>query len=184
MIYISICVTLLTMLAAVHFMARVKSENLGLMAKLITWTVLLAATAILICQVARGIHIMRSGSDHCASGETCLSETNCHEGMMIHKEMKMMHGGSCEGMMENCCMGEKCNKSGACGGACKESMECCKPGMGCCEGDGCKGTGDCGGKCQSKMDCCMDGKSGGMSECHHGMHNGDSVVIEKKVIVK
>ena len=155
MIYISISVTLITMLAAIFVMAKAKSESWGTVSKLVTWIVLLTSAAILVCQIARGIHIMRSG-DRCSSSETCLSKKGCHDEIMI-KEVRKMRGGHCNGdeMMRSMCCGKgECKGIGECGGKCGGKMGCCGKDSECCGSGTCKGTGDCGGKCGEKMSCC------------------------------
>ncbi|MDP1726304.1 MAG: hypothetical protein Q8M15_05940 [Bacteroidota bacterium] len=94
MMYLSICITLLTLLAAMYFLTKVNNQNLGSFFKWITYIVIAVALLILICQLARGI-----GRMACHRGE-CKTECKM-EGMGHHKMMmKEMH---CEGEEMECC---------------------------------------------------------------------------------
>ncbi len=120
MYFISISVTLFIIIAAVHLLAKVRNENLGIFSKLIAWLVLLTALLMLVCQLYRGVHKMEKRGDKCK--KECKMDGDHH--MMIKK--KMHHGGkgNCSMHMEDECTCPK-GEDGKCkdGGNCK--MECC-----------------------------------------------------------
>jgi hypothetical protein len=180
MFYISISLTLLTILASLWYLGRVKSENSGMLQKVITWLVLLTALGVLICQIARGITMMRCSSAGCAKTEHCeMGGDGCHGKMMITKEIhktKMGKGHCSHSKMagSKCCGSGKCEGTGECKGKCESAMSCCGAGSDCCGSGKCQGTGACKGKCDEMKECCMNKK---------GTSGEDSVVIEKKVII-
>jgi hypothetical protein len=169
MLYISICITLLTILAAAYYLNRVKSENLGIIHKLAAWLVMITAGLILVCQIARGINIMmRCSSEGCAASEHCVSmgEGRHHNSMIVTKEVRKMRGGHCgDGAMKNLCCGSgECKGVGECGGKCEEGMSCCMDKNACCESGSEKGSAT--GQHGSKMDCCNEtGACCGSGEC-------------------
>lgn len=109
MFYLSICITLLVMIAAMHLLAKAKKENLGSLFTWITYLIIIVATLILICQVARGFKRM------------CSPKEKGMHGMMMGHHM-MMGRMSCDEEMEGC---------GGMGGRhenmkCEEGMDNCK----------------------------------------------------------
>lgn len=95
MMYLSICVTLLTLLAAMYFLTKVNNQNLGSFFKWITYIVIAVALLILICQLARGIGRMACHREECKT--ECRMEGMGHHKMMMMKEMR------CEGEDMECC---------------------------------------------------------------------------------
>ncbi len=96
MLYLSICATLLTLLAALFFLAKVKSENLGSFFRWICYLVIVVALLILGCQLSRGI--MRMKRHHKNEKMECRMEEMC-------KHHMMMKGMKCEGRDMECCEG-------------------------------------------------------------------------------
>lgn len=94
MMYLSICVTLLTLLAAMYFLTKVNNQNLGSFFKWITYLVITVALLILICQLTRGICRMACSGDEC--------KTECKMDGMGHHKM-MMKEIRCEGEEMECC---------------------------------------------------------------------------------
>ena len=107
MIYISICATLLTMLAAMHLLAKTNKEALGSLFKWVSYLVLLVASLILLCQVVQGVCKMCC-KDSCKKERCEMKHEKGH-----HKMMMMMHsqGGCCDMHKMHdkaCCSGMKC----------------------------------------------------------------------------
>ena len=112
-IYISICVTLLTLIAALHLILKAHNQGMNAIFKWISYLIVLTGLCILICQVARGINMMRHHDDD-DDMEECHGMMRGHHGMMGG-----MHG------MDNCCFMYKDGK-----------MECCdmdKDKKACCD---------------------------------------------------
>lgn len=118
---ISIAVTLLVMLSALYFLAKVKTDNLGPLFKWTAYLVLLVATGLMVVQLARGC----SKVWH----RKMCSDTECGADMHQNKMMgkSMGHGGRnsaccCAEMdctdhcnmkgMDDCCMGGMMGKKG------------------------------------------------------------------------
>ncbi|HEX5002220.1 MAG TPA: hypothetical protein VFW78_06970 [Bacteroidia bacterium] len=148
MLAITICLTLLTILASLHFLARVKSENMGMLIRLITWGVLITAGGLLIVQLVRGCNRYRHRNDDCT--ETTFRMGNgmgMHGGMMIQKEIRRSHGGMHGQHMgdfdeEDCLrMGDRCMmKDGKC--VMRDSSDCCDMDATCHDGkSGCMPMG-------------------------------------------
>ena len=100
MLYLTISITLLVMIAAMHLLAKARKENLGSMFTWITYIIILIATLVLICQVARGCKRMCSPK-----------EKGMHHMMMRGMCNEEMEG--CEGMggrMEGCESKMKCDE--------------------------------------------------------------------------
>lgn len=157
MYFLSLSVTLLVIIASVHLLAKVRNENLGLLAKLLAYFVLLTAVLMLVCQLYRGIHKMEKRGEKCK--KECKMEGDHH--MMIKK--KMRHGGG------ECTMtadGHKCKMTED--GKCIMSGEDCT----CPKGE----DGKCKDEANCKMECCNDSASKG--ECK--MHKEVKVIIEEK----
>ena len=57
MICAAISITLLTMIAAMHLLAKSKKEELGSMFKWISFFILAAATTVLVCQSICAVHM-------------------------------------------------------------------------------------------------------------------------------
>lgn len=71
MICAAICLTLLTMIAAMHLLAKSKKEELGSMFKWISYFILAAATTVLVCQSICAVHMCCS--NRCGYGmEQCM----------------------------------------------------------------------------------------------------------------
>lgn len=158
MLYISICLTLAVILAALHFLAKIKTEMLSSFYRFVTWGVLLIALAVLVCQLTRGIGKMMHHSGKC-NGKECV-DNSCPPGSMKcmmecgnmpsskcgHGYMGMsncgtmgMHAGCKErmGMESTCQMMDKCGKNRSkeeCAEMCKNMgmKDCCKGGMANC----------------------------------------------------
>ncbi len=102
MYFISLSVTLFIIIAALHLLAKVRNENLGIFSKLVAYLVLVIALLMLVCQLYRGVHRMEKGEKK-HHMEMMMGEEGDH--MMIKK--KFRHGemkGDCM-MMED---GRKC----------------------------------------------------------------------------
>ncbi len=111
MYYISVCVTLLTILAGLHVWNKNKSQEHGALYKWMMYLVIGFAVLILICQISQGIMRMTCG-DSCKPGKEMK--------MMRHHKMMMHHGkgdACCGGMMNK----EDCEKHGA---DCDDDEEC------------------------------------------------------------
>jgi hypothetical protein len=145
MLYISICLTLLTLLASLLYLTKIKSEGLGMIHKLISWIVLLTAFTILICQVAQGVKRMLHHNGKCHGNETSCTITETGEGgMRIHKEIRKVRSGKHHEPM-NC----EVNCETTTGHAGTEAC-CSMHKSNCCENM--KGEMHCGGKkMQHKM---------------------------------
>ncbi len=116
MMYLSICGTLLTLIAAMYFLAKVNRENLGSFIKWITYAVITIALLILICQLTRGIGKMTCSKEKC--------KTECKMDGMGGPNKMMMQGMRCE----------------------REEMECCEEMEQCMENHKCKGDKKCEGE--------------------------------------
>ncbi len=132
MMYISICVTLLTMIAAMHLLAKTNKEALGSLFKWVSYAVLIVASLLLLCQVTRGIAKMCCHKE-CKEKSHCeMGKMGGHRGMMMMEKECRMHG------EEGCCEMEKMHK---------------KMGKGDCSYMKCEEeTEKCGGKMKSGMD--------------------------------
>ncbi|MEI6508166.1 MAG: hypothetical protein WCO54_06745 [Bacteroidota bacterium] len=132
MIYISICITLLTLIAAMYLLAKSKKEELGSLFKWISYGIIAVSILLLVCQLTRGACRMM----HCGK-EKCGPEMGMHRGMergMMNHEMCGGRGGE---EME-------CREGGMMrGGDCGEKMECKGHMKSGCEGmKGCEGEDD------------------------------------------
>jgi hypothetical protein len=86
-IYISICVTLLTLIAAMHLLLKAKKEEVSSLFKWISYFIVLVGLLILLCQLARGIkQMLHHGDGECR--EECHPWMRCGDG-----GMGGMHGG-------------------------------------------------------------------------------------------
>jgi hypothetical protein len=94
-IYISICVTLLTLMAGLHLLIKIKKEGMKRIYQWITCLLLTVGVLILICQLW-----CACGQMCCRDKQECGMEMNdCGPGMMGgHGGMMMKHGG-----MMKCC---------------------------------------------------------------------------------
>jgi hypothetical protein len=108
MFYISICFTLLTILAALYVWAKTKNDQPHNLFKWLIYLVILAGFLLLACQFSRGLMRMKNGGNH----EEKM--------MMMHHGKGMMMGdmNCCEGMRR----GDKCleERSGT------MKKECCE----------------------------------------------------------
>jgi hypothetical protein len=108
-IYISICITLLTLIAAMHLILKAHSQQVSAMFKWICYLIVLAGLLILICQAARGIMRMRHHGDD-DDIEECHSMYKHHGGMKgMHSCMMYGHGGM------KCCDMEEDDDDECCG---------------------------------------------------------------------
>jgi hypothetical protein len=123
MIYIPICITLLVLLASLHFLAKFKKEGLGGIFIWGSYLIMLAATLILLCQLARGVVMMRHHFRQPAGMGCCDGGSMKCDGM--RGGMTWHHDGCC--MDKGCCDGGGMMK---CDGG---SMKC--DGMMKCDGD-------------------------------------------------
>jgi hypothetical protein len=118
MLYISICITLLTLLASLFYLSKIKSEGLGMLHKVITWVVIVTAGVILICQVAQGCKRMFHRSGKCHGNTTSFTRTESTDGgMKIRKEIRKVRGSKIHetyrsddgrGEMPDCHMSKAC----------------------------------------------------------------------------
>ncbi|MCG3165680.1 MAG: hypothetical protein POELPBGB_01455 [Bacteroidia bacterium] len=161
MYFLSLSVTLLTIIASVHLLAKVRNENLGIFSKLLAYFVLLTAVLILACQLFRGVDKMERGGGKCKKecNEMMMGGNGDHH-MMIKK--KFRHGGGECTMTED---GRKCKMTED--GKCIVSDEECTCPKG--EDGKCKDEGNC------KMACCKE--SAGKEGCQ--MHKEVEVIIEE-----
>lgn len=104
MYFISLSVTLLTIIASLFLLAKVRNENLGIFSKLVSYLVLILALLMLVCQLIRGVDKMEKGR--------CEKE-GCSKEMRMGGEGNMMckHGEG-DNMMCRHGKGEGCNKGG------------------------------------------------------------------------
>ncbi len=129
-IYISICVTLLTLIAAVHLLLKVNSAGGGSILKWLSYFIISVGVLILVCQLTRGVtDMIHHGGGDC--------KEKCHHGMKGCEGMKGgMHGCMMMGdeggmrieckkiMMKDCDM-EKENGKCECDSS-HAKKECCK----------------------------------------------------------
>ena len=123
MLYLSICITLLVIIAAMHLLAKAKKENLGSLFTWITYGIIIVASLILLCEVARGAMKMRHHE------ENGMHEMMMGEGMMRHHMMMGRMG--CDDEM-GCCdemRGHQGNMKS------DEGMSSCKGMKKCCDDD-------------------------------------------------
>lgn len=150
MYFIALSITLFIIIAAVHLLAKVKNENLGIFSKLIAYLVLIIAVLMLACQLFRGVDRMEKGGKKCKK-ESCREMRNGDNGdhKMIKKKFRHGKEGKC---MKGGCEKGNCSHMGE-DGKCsiKEGEEC-------------------------SMACCNDSASKG--ECK--MHKEVEVLIEEK----
>ena len=143
-IYITICLTLLTLVAAMHLILKANAAGVGSIFKWITYLIVFVGLCILLCQVVRGISMMcrHHGDKECK--EECHPWMRCNDGMMGGPGMCRMHGGMGMGM---------CGHGGM---------------MKCCDMDGEDGKCDMkGDSTHAKMECKgMMGKEDGEKEEH------------------
>jgi len=90
MYFIALSVTLFIIIAAVHLLAKVRNENLGILSKLVAYFVLVIALLMLVCQLYRGVHKMGK-RHHKSEKEFRMMGGEGDHHMMIKK--KMRHGG-------------------------------------------------------------------------------------------
>ena len=95
MLYISICLTLLTIVAAVNLLLKIQKEQVPSLYKWLTYFVILVALLILVCQISRGAMKMMCHGNNEGCNQKEMGYGNRHR---MH--MQMM-GGNCEGM-KNC----------------------------------------------------------------------------------
>lgn len=129
-IYISICVTLLTLIAAVHLLLKVNSAGGSSLLKWLSYFIISVGVLILVCQLTRGVtDMIHHGGGDC--------KEKCHHGMKGCEGKKgRMHGcmmmGDEDGMrieckkmmMKDCDMDEE---NGKCeGDSAHSKKECCK----------------------------------------------------------
>ena len=107
MLYLTICITLFVIIAAMHLLAKAKKESLGSLFTWISYGIIVVAILILLCQLARGCMRMRHHE-----------EKGMH-GMMMGRHHMMMRGMRGEDM--ECCdgMGGRMGHDG-----CNDRMKC------------------------------------------------------------
>jgi hypothetical protein len=125
MYFIALSVTLFIIIAAVHLLAKVRNENLGIFSKLIAYFVLIVALLMLACQLYRGMHRMEKGEKKSRHHKMMMEG----EGNIMFKK-KFRHGE----MKSDCIMmedGRKCKmtEDGKCVILDGEEEGCCA-GMG------------------------------------------------------
>ena len=152
MMYISIALTLLALVAGIHLLSKSKTEAMGNFARWIAYAVIIISIGMLLCELGRtGMRMMHRGG---------------------HGDMERHHMG-----MQYCppemCGGVACwmpmGRGGmnCCGMGMQGGMHCGKGEMDCCKGDmdHCKG--------ESKGKCCEEGSD--MEEGHGCMMDKDSM---------
>src|SRR5690349_21834050 len=85
-IYISICITLLTLIAAMHLLLKANTQQVSSLFKWISYLIVTVGLLILLCQVVRGVMMMRHHGDN-----DCKEE--CHPWLKCNPGMRGMHGG-------------------------------------------------------------------------------------------
>ena len=93
MLYLTICITLFVIIAAMHLLAKAKKESLGSFFTWVSYGIIVIAILILLCQLARGFRRMCSPK-----------EKGMHGMMMMGGHHMMMRGGMHDEEME-CCEG-------------------------------------------------------------------------------
>ncbi len=106
-IYISICITLLTLIAAMHLLLKANTQQVSSLFKWISYLIVTVGLLILVCQVVRGVMMMRHHDND----------------RMEHSHMFMRHHGM--GNMD-CCMGMKGQGGMRCCEMDEEKGECCE----------------------------------------------------------
>src|SRR5437016_936658 len=93
-ISISICLTLLTIIAAMHLILKAHNAGMSAVFKWISYFIVLAGLALLICLGCCGIRKMcrHHGDNDCK--EECHSWMKCHKGMTGSMHGCMMYGHS------------------------------------------------------------------------------------------
>ncbi|MFA6261253.1 MAG: hypothetical protein WC760_07295 [Bacteroidia bacterium] len=85
MIFITICITLLTLIAALHLLAKVQKDGLGKMFTWASYLIIAVAVLVLICEVTRGIGRMACSHDGKYNHEMAccpmMGSEGHHEGM-------------------------------------------------------------------------------------------------------
>ena len=131
MYFISLSVTLFIIIAAVHLLAKVRNENLGIFSKLVSYLVLLVALLMLCCQLLRGVDRMERGEGKCkkeCKREMMMGGKGDHHMMVMKKCRKGEMKGKCTmGMHEEACCKMGGKEGECCGGKDMNcEMECCK----------------------------------------------------------
>lgn len=133
MICVFICLSLLTMIASIHLIAKVNKENQGAFFKWTSYFILLIATATLICQIFCCFNGCFRHGGNCSGNEQCFglmrgNEMNCSKEIIKyeHREMK------CDDE-EKCISDKKCDYETKCMGKenCRHELmhkdsACCK----------------------------------------------------------
>ena len=119
MICVFICLSLLTMIAALHLLAKINKENLGPFLKWTSYFILLVATGVLICQIICSTRMCMMHNGKCNKMEQCSGGMKCSD-----KNEK------CKGGNKKCKGEKKCarelmleNDSACCKNEVKESEE-------------------------------------------------------------
>ncbi len=123
-IYISICVTLLTLIAAVHLLLKVNSSGGSSILKWLSYFIISVGVLILVCQLTRGAtDMIHHGGGDC--------KEKCHQGKKGGMHGCMMMGDEdgmrieCKKMMMKDCDMKK--ENGKCeGDSAHAKKECCK----------------------------------------------------------
>ena len=167
-LFVTIPLVLLVILATLHFLAKVKTENLGAFFKWSGYLVLMAAVALLVCLMFKGVRQMT----HRGSGAK-MECRSMHQGMKGGKGMK----GRCSGM-QDCSGMNKMNCSHGKGMGMKE-----RSGMGKMDCGSGKGMGDAG-CCACCGDMEMMGKGNMGAGCEHMKSESTTDTIDGKIIKK
>lgn len=111
MLYITICFTLLVILASLHFLAKLKTEGSGKLLRWAAYLVILVASLILLCQLSRGLVEMRH---HFREPRKTEYQGHMEDGMRGERGMWRHKDGCCPYM--KCCDGPKseCKKDTVC----------------------------------------------------------------------
>ena len=117
MMYIAIALTMLSLVAGVHLLAKSKTNAMGKFSEWMAYAVIVLSIGMLLCELGRtGMGIIRHGDDGYMRGH--------HMGMMEYCPPEMCGGVAC--MMPVGHRGMRGNSG----------MDCCKEGMGSCKGGG------------------------------------------------
>jgi hypothetical protein len=168
-LFVTISLVLLVILATLHFLAKVKTENLGAFFKWSGYLVLMAALALLVCLLFRGVRQMT----HSGGGGAKMECKAMHKGMKGGKGML----GRCSGM-QDCSGMNKMNCSHGKGMGMKECSGMGK--MDCGSGHDMVGAGCCA--CCGDME--MMGKGRMRSESTTDTIDGKIIKKEIEIIEK
>lgn len=108
MLYVSICLTLLTLIAAMHLWAKTQKEQPNALYKWLIYLIVLVGFLILICQLTRGAMRMMHREHHGMMDKEMMFK-NHHMMMMQGMHEDEDEDECCEGM-KNGAMKEDCDE--------------------------------------------------------------------------